>query len=221
MTIKLKDFFTFVIVVCIMFSSIACKKSNVVEQQNKNENKTEYNTSQKDTQKIEQKNSPETENTKKEILVVYFSATGTTKNVAEKIANITNADIYEIVPSNPYSDEDLDYNDKNSRTSMEKNDATVRTEIASETIQLDNYSIIYIGYPIWWGEAPRIMSTFVESYDFSDIKIIPFCTSASSGIEKSIEQLEQQSASGVWLSGKRFSGDVSEEELQNWIEELQ
>ncbi len=155
-----------------------------------------------------------------ETLVVYFSATGTTKGVAEKIADITNADIAEIVPAKSYSSEDLDYNDKQSRTSVEMNDPDARPEIGSERIPLENYSVLYLGYPIWWGEAPRIMSTFVESYDFDGITVIPFCTSGGSSIGKSGEVLAEQAGSGTWLSGERWNGGASEEELQSWIDGL-
>ncbi len=150
-------------------------------------------------------------------MVVYFSATGTTKGVAERIASVTNADLYEIIPAEPYSSADLDWHDSNSRTSIEMNDLNVRPEIASDTISLDSYSTIYIGYPIWWGEAPRIMSTFVESYDFSDITVIPFCTSGSSGIGRSGDNLKDLANSGNWLSGDRLDADISESEIQEWI----
>ena len=155
------------------------------------------------------------------ILVAYFSATGTTKGVAGKIADITGADVYEILPAKAYSAEDLEYGDGSSRTSVEMNDPEARPEIGSEKISLEGYSRIYLGYPIWWGEAPRIMSTFVESYSFDDITVIPFCTSGSSEIGGSGDKLAEQAGSGVWLSGKRFGGSVSEEELREWIDGLQ
>ncbi len=162
----------------------------------------------------------EASSTDDEILVVYFSATGTTKGVAERIASVTNADWYEIIPAEPYSSDDLDWNDSNSRTSIEMNDPDTRPAIASDSISLDSYSTIYIGYPIWWGDAPRIMSTFVESYDFSDKTVIPFCTSGSSSIGKSGDNLKDLANSGNWLSGSRFDADVSESEIQEWINDL-
>ena len=100
------------------------------------------------------------------ILVAYFSATGTTKRVAEKIAELTQADLYEIEPKNPYSDADLNWNDRSSRSTKEMDDPSVRPEIGSIDIELSKYKTIYLGYPIWWGDAPRIMSTFVEKYKF-------------------------------------------------------
>ena len=160
-------------------------------------------------------------NTGKDTLVVVFSATGTTKGVAEKIASITDADFYEIIPAEPYSDADLDWNDKNSRTTIEQNDASVRPAISGEVISLEGYKTIYIGYPIWWGEEPRIMDTFVESYNFDGITMIPFCTSGGSGIGRSGKNLAEHAGSGNWLEGDRLQGSVSEEDLQSWIDGLQ
>ena len=153
-------------------------------------------------------------------LVVVFSATGTTKGVAEKIASITGADLYEIIPAEPYSSADLNYNDSSSRSTKEQNDRRARPAIGSEAIDLSGYTTIYLGFPIWWGEEPRILDTFVESYDFSGKTVIPFCTSASSGIGRSGPNMEALAGSGTWLDGKRFSGGVSEDELRSWIEGL-
>ena len=153
----------------------------------------------------------------KSVLVVVFSATGTTKGVAEKIAAIEDADLYEIKAAQEYTAADLNWNDKNSRSTIEQNDSSVRPEIASGRISLEGYEKIYIGYPIWWGEEPRIMDTFVESYDFGSITMIPFCTSSSSGIGRSGKNLADNAKSGNWLDGKRFPGSVSESELRNWI----
>ena len=158
--------------------------------------------------------------TDKDVLVVYFSATGTTKGVAEKIASLTGADLYEIKAAQEYTAEDLDWNDSDSRTTHEQNDPAVRPEIGSDPVSLEGYSTIYIGFPIWWGEEPRIMDTFVESYNFDGITMIPFCTSSSSGIGMSGKNLESNAGSGKWLDGQRFSGSVSEDELQTWIEGL-
>ncbi|MDE6021344.1 MAG: flavodoxin [Ruminococcus sp.] len=162
----------------------------------------------------------ESSSTEDETLVVYFSATGTTKSVAERIASVTNADLYEIIPAEPYSYDDIDWHDSNSRTSIEMNDIDARPAISSDTISLDSYSTIYLGYPIWWGDAPRIMSTFVESYDFSDKTVIPFCTSGSSGIGRSGDNLKNLANGGNWLSGDRLDANISESEIQDWINDL-
>lgn len=164
---------------------------------------------------------PSTANSGSDVLVAVFSATGTTRGVAEKIAAIENADLYEIVPAQAYTDADLNYNDSSSRATKEQNDPSVRPEIESEQIDLSGYTKIYIGYPIWWGQEPRIMDTFVENYDFGDATVIPFCTSGSSGIGKSGTNLADLAGSGIWLDGKRFSGTVTEDELKDWIDGLQ
>ena len=155
-----------------------------------------------------------------DVLVAYFSATGTTKGVAGKIASITGGDLYEIVPAKPYSDADLNWNDRNSRSTKEQNDKSVRPEIGSEDISLKGYTTVYLGFPIWWGEEPRIMDTFAEKYSFEGITVIPFCTSSSSGIGRSGSNMEALAGSGTWLEGKRFGSSVSEEDLQSWIESL-
>ena len=151
-------------------------------------------------------------------LVVYFSATGTTKGIAEKIADVTGADLYEIIAAVPYTDEDRDWTNSDSRCSIEQNDTSVRPAISSEQIKLDGYSVIYIGYPIWFGQEPRIMDTFVESYNFGNAKVIPFCTSGSSSIGQSGQNLAANAGSGNWIEGKRFAGDASEEEIKDWID---
>ncbi len=160
------------------------------------------------------------ESTGKETLVVYFSATGTTKGVAERIAAVTNADIYEIIPAEPYSDADLDWHDKNSRTTIEMNDQNARPAMASDDVNFEGYSTVYIGYPIWWGDAPRIMSTFVEAHDFNGLTVIPFCTSGGSGIGRSGDNLASQAGSGNWLKGGRLEGNISEDKISSWINGL-
>lgn len=146
-------------------------------------------------------------------LVVYFSCTGTTKGLAEEIAKQLSADLYEIVPKAPYTSDDLDYNDDDSRSTREMEDASSRPAISGSIENMEQYDRIIIGYPIWWGEAPRIMSTFVESYDFSGKTIIPFCTSGGSGIGSSADKLEKLAGSGTWKEGKRFSGSESGESV--------
>ena len=154
------------------------------------------------------------------ILVAYFSATGTTKGVAEHIANGLNADIYEIVPEEAYTDADLDYNDNNSRTTIEMNDPDARPAISGSVENMEQYDIIFVGYPIWWGEAPRIVSTFMESYDFSGKTIVPFCTSGGSGIGSSASNLERLTSGATWLDGRRLNGSDSQDTDMEWVNSL-
>lgn len=156
----------------------------------------------------------------KDVLVVYFSATGNTKAVAEKIAAITDADIYEIKAAVEYTEADLNWNDSDSRTTHEQDDPSVRPEIGSDPVSVEGYSTIYIGYPIWWGEEPRIMDTFVESLSFDGIRMIPFCTSSSSGMGRSGKNLAENAGSGDWQDGKRFGAGASEDEIRSWIDSM-
>ena len=150
------------------------------------------------------------------ILVAYFSATGTTKGVAVNLAEALNADLYEIVPEEPYSAEDLNYNDRSTRATVEQNTPDVRPAIAGSVENMDQYDTVFIGYPIWWGDAPRIVSTFVESYTLEGKTMVTFCTSGGSGIATSERTLREQADGGEWLSGSRFSGGASVEELRDW-----
>lgn len=161
-----------------------------------------------------------TETTGSKTLVVYFSATGNTKSIAESIADGLSADIYEIVPKEPYTDADLDYNDDNSRSTLEMNDSSARPEISGTIENFEQYDTIFLGYPIWWGDAPRIMDTFVESYDFTGKTVVPFCTSGGSGIGSSADTLEKLAGTGNWMDGQRFSAGESAKEVQDWAKQF-
>ncbi len=155
-----------------------------------------------------------------DVLVAYFSATGNTENIAEHLAAILDADLYEIVPEDPYTAEDLDYGDSDSRATQEQNDPTARPAISGGVENMEDYEVIFLGYPIWWGDAPRIISTFLESYDFDGKTIVPFCTSGSSSIGSSAEDLEEVARGATWLDGQRFSGSASQETVAQWVDSL-
>lgn len=188
-----------------------------MEEDTENSNTVVENTDVPESQP-EETDAPDAQESK--VLVAYFSATGTTEGVAEHIANGLNADIYEIVPEDPYTDADLDYNDNNSRTTIEMNDPDARPAISGSVENMEQYDIVFIGYPIWWGEAPRIISTFVESYDFSGKTIVPFCTSGGSGMGSSPANLEQLTSGAQWLSGERLSGSDSQDTVMEWVNGL-
>ena len=155
------------------------------------------------------------------VLVAYFSRTGNTRPLAEYAAEYYGADLHEIIAKEPYSDADINYNDSNSRATMEQNDQFVRPEIGGAVANMDRYDTIILAYPIWWGQAPRIINTFLEAYDFSGKTIIPFCTSASSGIGSSDDDLHTLVSSSVqWIDGKRFAAGTSAEELTAWLAEV-
>ena len=150
-------------------------------------------------------------------LVLYFSPTWNTKRIATFISEITSGDITEIIPEIPYTSEDLNYSNNETRATKEQNDSSARPEIASK-ISLDGYNTIYIGYPIWWGTNPKIILTLIEKYDFSSKEVVLFCTSWSSEIWTSENELKSHGLNIIW--SKRFSASSSKDEVQNWIESL-
>ena len=164
--------------------------------------------------------STEDETGRNRTLVAYFSATNTTKRLAEFLSDGLQSDLYEIAPAVPYTSADLDYGNTSSRSSMEMNDPNARPEISGSVENMAQYDIVFIGYPIWWGEAPRIISTFLESYDFSGKKVIPFCTSGSSGIGSSASNLHRLADRAEWLSGRRFGSSVSRNDMIEWVNSL-
>ncbi len=154
-----------------------------------------------------------------DILVAYFSATGTTRHVAEAMAAVLKCDLYEIRPKKIYTAADLDWNDKASRSSMEMRDETCRPAIDGPLPDMKKYRAVFLGYPIWWGIAPRIMQTFVESCDLEGIKAIPFCTSGGSPFAKSADLLWAGAPAAQWVPGRRINMP-SPAEIVAWAKEL-
>ena len=155
------------------------------------------------------------------VLVAYFSCTNTTRPLAEYAADALGADIYEIVPETPYTEEDLNYSNSDCRANEEQNNPDSRPEISGSVEGMEEYDIVFLGYPIWWGQAPKIIYTFMEAYDFSGKTIIPFCTSGSSGIGSSASNLHDLcSDTAVWLDGARLEGSTTREEMAEWINGL-
>ena len=150
------------------------------------------------------------------VLVAYFSASGVTKSIAEKIANENDYDLFEIVPEEIYTPEDLDWTDKNSRSTIEMNDKSFRPPIA-ESCDVSGYDIVAIGFPVWWYTAPTIINTFIESVDLSGKTIKAFCTSGGSGIDKCVRDLANTYPELNFAKGMRFMGDVSK--AKGWIED--
>ena len=161
----------------------------------------------------------ENEMTNKKVLVAYFSATGTTAKVAQRLATATGGDIFEIKPQYPYTDADLNWMDKNSRSSIEMADRRTRPEIASKVADMSQYNVIFVGFPIWWYREPSIIDTFIESYDFADKTLIPFATSGGSDIGDSGKNIQELAPKAEVFPGKRFSNNVSEEDLKTWAKE--
>lgn len=155
-------------------------------------------------------------------LVVYFSATGNTEQAAGYIADLTEGDLFELEPADPYTDEDLNYGNENSRVSREYADESLRTvELLADTVEnWESYDTVFIGYPIWWGIAAWPVDTFVKANDFTGKTVIPFCTSASSGLSESGELLAELAGTGDWQEGIRFRSSVSESDVQEWLDSV-
>ena len=156
------------------------------------------------------------------VLVVYYSATGNTENVANIIAETTGGDLFALEPVEPYTDEDLNYSDENSRVSREHEDESLRdVELASTTVDnWDSYDTVFIGYPIWWGIAAWPVDSFVENNDFTGKTVIPFATSASSGLGESGQRLADMAGTGDWQEGMRFRSSADEADVQEWVNGL-
>lgn len=148
-------------------------------------------------------------------LVAYFSASGTTKRAAERLAKAAGADLFEIRPAVPYSSADLNWMDKKSRSSVEMNDPSSRPEIAERLSNMADYDTVFIGFPIWWYVAPHIIHTFLESYDFAGKTLVPFATSGGSRLGRTVEELKKLCPNANWKAGKMMNG-VSDKALADW-----
>ena len=153
-------------------------------------------------------------------LVAFFSASGVTRQVAQKLAAAAQADLYEIKPAIPYTQADLNWRDKSSRSSVEMKNLAIRPQLADTDAKIEQYDRILLGYPIWWYMAPTIINTFLESYDFSGKSIILFATSGGSGFGKSVEELSPSCPNATIGEGRMLNGNLSEQELRQWVESL-
>ena len=154
-------------------------------------------------------------------LVAYFSASGITRKVAETLSEAANADLYEIKPKVPYTKADLDWQNNKSRSSVEMSNKTSRPEIADKDANISAYDVVFVGFPIWWYIAPTIINTFLETYDFAGKTIVPFATSGSSGIGKTVTDLKKSvSASATITEGKILNGKQTKENLLAWVNSL-
>ena len=202
-----------VFVVTMLFALTACGQQSQVPDSSDETKKS--NVSQTEVAE------PTTDGEGDKILVAYFSATGNTKAAAGYIAKTLGADLYEIVPETPYTSDDLNWTDSSSRVNAEHEDLDFRPAIAGETKDLSEYDTIFLGYPIWWGEAPNIIATFMENSNFAGKTIIPFCTSSTSSLGSSAETLHAYAPKATWLEGQRFSGNVAESEVAEWVKGLE
>ena len=152
------------------------------------------------------------------ILISYFSASGVTKSVAERISSIVNGDLFEIEPVNKYTNADLDWTNKQSRSSIEMNDKSSRPEVKNKVDNVDDYDTVLIGFPVWWYTAPTIINTFIEENNLENKKVYVFVTSGGSGVDESLNDLKSTYPNINFVSGKRLSSNVSETDITSWIE---
>ena len=215
------------ITMCILIVSMlaGCGQAESQTQSNtttESENESSAATTEGDSTETSSETETDGDGTEGKTLVVYFSATGNTGRVAEVIAETTGGELFELEPVDPYTDEDLNYNDDNSRVSQEYADESLRNvELVADTVDdWQDVERVYIGYPVWWGIAAWPVNTFVEANDFTGKTVIPFCTSASSGLGDSGELLAELAGTGDWQEGMRFRSSVSEEDVVTWVESL-
>lgn len=206
-----------ILLVCVTAIGLmaGCGTSDDSQSASTNDNKS-AGTASKTTENTE------TTSTDGKNLVVYYSATGNTKKVAETIAQVTGGDLFEIEPTEPYTEDDLNWTNDNSRVSKEHEDESLRdVDLVSTTVDgWDSYDTVYIGYPIWWGIAAWPVNNFVKDNDFTGKTVIPFCTAASSGIGDSGNLLQEMAGTGDWKDGERFRGNASESDIRSWIDGL-
>ncbi len=223
----MKKLITLMLSAMLVFSLTACQGNTISETESKEASTENVESSLKEqsTPKESSNELSKEQSTKQKdnkSLVVYYSSTGNTKTVAKYIADETGADLFELVPKELYTSDDLDWNNKDSRVCVEHDNPDKRNvELSSKTVDnWDSYNTVYIGYPIWWGIAAWPVNTFISSNDFTGKTVIPFCTSASSELGQSGKLLADMAGTGDWQEGKRFSSGASKDDVASWIDTL-
>ena len=226
---KYKRFFGFLLAAAMLFSLAACGQqaegSNQTQDQGQ-EGPAQTPDDTTGTQAPEsvqpEEEAPQTGSEGGKTLVVYYSATGNTEAVAQTIADTAGADLFELEPSDPYTDEDLDWTDDNSRVTQEYEDTSLRdVELTADTVEnWEEYDTVFIGYPIWWGIAAWPVNDFIQANDFTGKTVIPFATSSSSGMGESGELLAELAGTGDWQEGQRFRSGADEADVAEWVNSL-
>lgn len=214
----MKKLATVVLSCLLMFCLVACSSGGSGSTSSADTSSSSVSSASDETSATTEESSTDLGN----VLVVYYSATGNTERVANSIAEVTGGDLFEIEPTEPYTDDDLNWNDESSRVSREYEDESLRdVPLVNTTVDgWDDYDTVFIGYPIWWGIAAWPVDGFVEANDFSDKTVISFATSASSGMGQSGELLADLAGTGDWQDGMRFSSGAGDDEVQEWVETL-
>lgn len=205
--------------------SLASCNSNIPSSTSNTQLESSNSISSSDSSNSEQTNntsSSEQSNTSANLdgIVIYFSCTNNTEKIATYISEIESIELKEIVPTDPYTSEDLNYNNSSCRANQEQNDDSARPAYQAFDININNYYYVFLGYPIWWGKLPKIIYTFLEDYDFSNKTIIPFCTSGGSSINTSVNEIKSLEPQANVLGGRRFSSSSSKNDVSTWIDTL-
>lgn len=222
----IKRIFPIFLACTMMFFLTACSNSSGNLNEGASPSATQTPAAQQPSQSGETTPEPglsESEGNESKALVVYFSATGNTKSVAEKISELQGTDLYEIVPEQLYTAEDLNYNDRSTRATVEQNDENARPAIDGSIDHIENYDVIYVGYPIWWGDMPRILYTFFDTYDLSGKTIVPFCTSGGSGLSGTAGTIEFLEPNASVLQGLHINDSAvssAEGDITEWISSI-
>ena len=215
----MKKLTSILLALVLVFSFAACSNSS----NNDTSRASSTTSAPADTQSTDESSDNNTDSSSNsKILVVYYSATGSTKAVAETIADTAGADLFEITPVDPYTSDDLNWTNDNSRVSVEHNDESKRDVPLTKTTpdNWSDYDTVFIGYPIWWGIAAWPVNNFVKGNDFSGKTVIPFCTSSSSGLGQSGDLLAEMAGTGNWQDGERFSSGASSSNVESWVNGL-
>ncbi len=214
----MKKLATVVLSCLLMFCLVACSSGGSGSTSSADTSSSSVSSASDETSATTEESSTDLGN----VLVVYYSATGNTERVANSIAEATGGDLFEIEPTEPYTDDDLNWNNEDSRVSREHEDESLRdVPLVNTTVEnWGDYDTVFIGYPIWWGIAAWPVDGFVEANDFSGKTVIPFATSASSGMGQSGELLADLAGTGDWQDGMRFSSGAGDDEVQEWVETL-
>lgn len=216
----MKKIFAGILTAMLMLGVTSCGSSD--ESADSTVQNNRQNTSSSETASSSESLQSENTSTGGKTLVVVYSASGNTKAIADYIVSATGADLFEITPTEPYTSDDLDWTDPDSRVSREHDDESLRdVELTTTTVESwEDYDTVFIGYPIWWGIAAWPTDTFVKANDFSDKTVIPFCTSSTSGLGESGKLLANEAGTGNWLDGQRFQSRADESEVKEWVDSL-
>lgn len=215
---KIQNFLPILLVLSLVFALAACQNSNRSTESKQSQPETQETVTQSQPEIQDTATTDESDTKEGQSMIIYFSSTKNTEGIATKLHEQSGIELYQIKPQIPYSDSDLNWHDDNSRANKEQNDDTARPEMSEQAPDLNDIDTIYLGMPLWWGKAPRIIQTFIENTDLTGKTVHVFCTSGSSPIEPAVEKLKATYPDVNWQKAKRFEINASDEEVGLWAE---